>query len=278
MSKIYINPGHGGKDSGAVGVGGRLEKVDNLKLAAAVAEKLKKAGHTVRLERNNDEYISVTEIAKKANHWGADLFIAFHRNAANGTAQGAECLIVPNASKTSRVMAQTIVDALAYIGFKNRGVKVQSKNVYVLSHTTMPATTIEVGFIDNKTDNIIFDKKFDDIVNKLTSAILSVALGVEKPTVEPPKEPSKKVPVLERVLKFSDPMMKGEDVKAAQERLLHHGANVGAVDGIFGEKTKAAVIAFQTARIKEGRDVGCRYNGNKADGKIGQLTWAILWE
>ena len=84
MTKIYLNPGHGGSDSGAVGTGGRLEKNDNLRLASAVAEKLSAAGHTVKLERDGDYLINVKDIAKKANLWGADLFIAFHRNAGGG--------------------------------------------------------------------------------------------------------------------------------------------------------------------------------------------------
>lgn len=278
--KIYINPGHGGTDSGAVGVGGRKEKDDNFRYAKDVAELLKKAGHTVKLERDKDILINVTQIAKNANYWGADYFVAFHRNASSGTAQGAECLIAPGASDTSRKMAQAITDALVSVGFKNRGVKVQSKNVHVLTHTTMPATTIEAGFIDNSKDNEIFDKNYSAIVTKTANAIISVVGGAKQPEVklEQPKEPAAVIPKLNRVLKRTSPMMEGADVIHCQQRLHRHRANPGDIDGIFGDKTKAAVIAFQAARIKEGRDVGCRYNGNKPDGKVGEMTWAILWE
>lgn len=277
MSKIYINPGHGGTDSGAVGVGGRQEKDDALRYASAVAEKLRAAGHDVKLERDSDVLINVKDIAKNANLWGADLFIAFHRNAYDGSAAGAECLIVPNASQTSRNMAQAIVDQLAAIGFKNRGVKVQGTNTYVLSHTTMPATTIECGFIDNAGDNALFDSKFNEIVQGITDAILSIAGGVAANPVTPPA-PSSNAPELTRVLKRTSPMMTGDDVRQLQERLKKHLADPGKIDGEFGDKTRDAVIAFQQARINEGRDVGCRYNGNKPDGKVGDLTWAILWE
>ena len=272
MSKIYINPGHGGADSGAVGVGGRQEKDDALRYASAVADKLKAAGHTVELERNADYLINVKDIAKNANLWGADLFIAFHRNAGGG--EGAECLIVTGASATSREMAQAIQSALVGVGFRDRGVKVQDRNTYVLSHTTMPATTIECGFIDNAGDNALFDSKFNEIVQGITAAILSIAGGVVPNTVTPPS-PSVNVPELTRVLKRG---CKGDDVMQAQERLNHHKANAGKVDGVFGTNTYNAVLRFQQARINEGRDVGCRYNDNKPDGKIGELTWAILWE
>ena len=273
--KIYINPGHGGADSGAVGIGGRQEKDDALRYASAVADKLKAAGHTVELERNADYLINVKDIAKNANLWGADLFIAFHRNAGGG--EGAECLIVTGASATSREMAQAIQSALVGVGFRDRGVKVQDRNTYVLSHTTMPATTIECGFVDNAGDNALFDSKFNEIVQGIAAAVLSIAGGVAPNTVTPPS-PSVNVPELTRVLKRTSPMMTGDDVRQLQERLKAHLADPGKIDGEFGDKTRDAVIAFQQARINEGRDVGCRYNGNKPDGKCGELTWAILWE
>ena len=268
MSKIYINPGH----SGAVGIGGRQEKDDALRYASAVAEKLKAAGHTVELERNADYLINVKDIAKNANLWGADLFIAFHRNAGGG--EGAECLIVTGASATSREMAQAVQSALVGVGFRDRGVKVQDRNTYVLSHTTMPATTIECGFVDNAGDNALFDSKFNEIVQGIAAAILSIAGGVVPNTVTPPS-PSANVPELNRVLKYG---CKGGDVRMMQERLNAHKANVGKADGEFGDKTRRGLHAFQQARIHEGRDVGCRYNGNKPDGKCGELTWAILHE
>ena len=272
MSKIYINPGHGGADSGAVGIGGRQEKDDALRYASAVADKLKAAGHTVELERNADYLINVKDIAKNANLWGADLFIAFHRNAGGG--DGAECLIVTGASATSREMAQVIQSALVGVGFRDRGVKVQDRNTYVLSHTTMPATTIECGFVDNAGDNALFDSKFNEIVQGIAAAILSIAGGVVPNTVTPPS-PSANVPELNRVLKYG---CKGGDVRMMQERLNAHKANVGKADGEFGDKTRRGLHAFQQARIHEGRDVGCRYNGNKPDGKCGELTWTILHE
>ena len=268
MSKIYINPGH----SGAVGIGGRQEKDDALRYASAVADKLKAAGHTVELERNADYLINVKDIAKNANLWGADLFIAFHRNAGGG--DGAECLIVTGASATSREMAQAIQGALVGVGFRDRGVKVQDRNTYVLSHTTMPATTIECGFVDNAGDNALFDSKFNEIVQGIAAAILSIAGGVVPNTVTPPS-PSANVPELNRVLKYG---CKGGDVRMMQERLNAHKANVGKADGEFGDKTRRGLHAFQQARIHEGRDVGCRYNGNKPDGKCGELTWTILHE
>lgn len=176
--RIYINPGHGGNDTGAVGIGGREEKKDNLKYAKEVAKLLESAGHTVKLERADDTFISIFGIARKANEWDADYFISFHRNySSDPKANGAECLITSNASAKSREMAQAINDALVSVGFNDREVKVQDSRTYVLKNTKMPATTIEAGFVSNATDNELFDKKFDALVTKTASAILSVVGG-----------------------------------------------------------------------------------------------------
>lgn len=80
------------------------------------------------------------------------------------------------------------------------------------------------------------------------------------------------IPALKHNLKLTDPMMRGDDVRQAQERLEKHLAQPGKIDGIFGNSTKEAVIRFQQARKNEGRDIG------EVDGVIGPKTWAILWE
>lgn len=75
------------------------------------------------------------------------------------------------------------------------------------------------------------------------------------------------IPVLTRNLRYiRDNMMKGEDVKQAQERLNLKGCDAGVEDGIFGVKTMDATIEFQAE------------NHLEVDGVIGQKTWAKLWD
>lgn len=83
-----------------------------------------------------------------------------------------------------------------------------------------------------------------------------------------------KLPELTRNLKLASPMLRGGDVQAAQVRLNLHKAQAGKEDGIYGEKTREAVIRFQKARIAEGYDLGSA----GADGVVGQKTWGILWQ
>ena len=67
-------------------------------------------------------------------------------------------------------------------------------------------------------------------------------------------------------------MMRGDDVRKAQERLECHLAEPGKIDGVFGKNTKAATVRFQKARIAEGYDLGSA----GADGVIGPKTWKLL--
>lgn len=279
--KIFLNPGHGGTDSGAVGTNGRMEKNDVFKLANAVYGILNTSGHKVRMYRDGDYRLELSAITREANLWGADLFVAFHRNDLDGKdmqPNGAECGIAPNASETSKKLAAAIQQELVALGFKDRtfgaGFKVWTTRNYVVAHTTMPATSIECGFMLNQADNQLFDLKFEAIAQGIANAILSIAGGqtTNQPVLTPPT-PSNDVPELGRVLKRG---CEGDDVRQAQERLNYHKANCGKADGVFGSKTETATKAFQRERIKEGYDVGCKYNGNKPDGKIGDSTWAIL--
>ncbi|CUQ24788.1 N-acetylmuramoyl-L-alanine amidase [Dorea longicatena] len=57
------------------------------------------------------------------------------------------------------------------VGFVNLGVKARP-NLVVLKRTKMPAVLVEVGFINSKTDNQLFDENFSDIAQAIASGIL----------------------------------------------------------------------------------------------------------
>ncbi|MEF9933637.1 MAG: peptidoglycan-binding protein [Clostridium sp.] len=91
-----------------------------------------------------------------------------------------------------------------------------------------------------------------------------------KRPVSPIGSPSSKIPLslspkLTRTLELTSPNMKGNDVLALQKRLLALGYKIGSADGIFGDATKNAVIAFQKSKKLS------------ADGKVGPVTWNALF-
>jgi len=79
-------------------------------------------------------------------------------------------------------LADKIQKGLVDVGFKNRGVK--KANFHVLRQTRAPAILLEIGFIDNTKDNIIFDTKFDEIVKVIAKAILE-EVGVRYEVLKP---------------------------------------------------------------------------------------------
>ncbi|MGC8938578.1 MAG: N-acetylmuramoyl-L-alanine amidase, partial [Thermodesulfovibrio sp.] len=94
--KIVIDPGHGGKDPGAIGPSGLKEKDVTLDIALKVKELLKnEPSFEVILTRDRDVFIPLNERTEIANRLQADLFISIHANASsNSYARGIETYIL----------------------------------------------------------------------------------------------------------------------------------------------------------------------------------------
>lgn len=86
MVKIFIDPGHGGTDSGAA-ANGLLEKNITLQIALFLRDMLisEYDGVSVRLSRSIDQSVTLSQRTNAANSWGADYFVSIHINAGGGT-------------------------------------------------------------------------------------------------------------------------------------------------------------------------------------------------
>lgn len=106
LRRIVVDAGHGGKDPGAVGPNGTLEKDITLALARKIAQRLQETlGCDVVLTRNRDIFLPLEERTAIANKVGADLFISVHANAApNRQAYGIETYYL-NFSKNDKAAA-----------------------------------------------------------------------------------------------------------------------------------------------------------------------------
>lgn len=166
--RIFLDAGHGGKDSGAV-LGKRKEKDDVLKLVLAIGKKLTAAGYTVGYSRKTDIYESPTKKAQDSNAFKADYFFSFHRNCYNKSAKGYETLYYCHSTFKDGFM-KAIRTKMSSLGFVLRSDKNRS-DLTVLKKTKAPALLFEVGFVDNTSDNKIFDKKFDKIVQAYVDVI-----------------------------------------------------------------------------------------------------------
>jgi len=88
--RVMIDPGHGGKDSGAVGPTGLREKDVVLAIGRMVREKLSRTGeYDVRMTRDTDAFIPLEERTAMANKARSDVFVSLHINASrNRQAEG----------------------------------------------------------------------------------------------------------------------------------------------------------------------------------------------
>lgn len=101
---VVIDPGHGGKDPGAVGVGGLQEKGVTLALSKALQEALTERGFDAVLTREDDRYLSLLERTALAEGVGGDLFLSVHANAARRRgAEGVEIYTLDQGSERQTV-------------------------------------------------------------------------------------------------------------------------------------------------------------------------------
>lgn len=81
---VILDPGHGGKDSGAVGIGGRKEKDSVLAISKYTKEALVAKGYKVIMTRSDDVFIELKDRTAFANNKNADVFVSIHANAVDG--------------------------------------------------------------------------------------------------------------------------------------------------------------------------------------------------
>lgn len=168
MKKVYLDAGHGGNDSGAVGVDGVLEKDIVLHVVKEISNILMGRGVDVRLSRADDTFKSLSSRSDDANKWGADAFVSIHCNSAGKSAKGLEtfCYKFKYRELADCVQNKMISDKLYT---SNRGVK--EGNLHVVRETNMPACLVELGFISNEEDKAFIE------ANKGRMAI-SIADGI----------------------------------------------------------------------------------------------------
>lgn len=142
MKRIYLDAGHGGTDSGAVGY--VVERDVNIKVTKYMKNHLEENYSCMVYMDITDD--STQNIAKRANKWMADLFVSVHFNAGGG--DGYEALVYSSANQKLGKCFEKHVKAA---GQNSRGVKYRP-DLNVLRLTKMPAILNEVAFVDTKKD------------------------------------------------------------------------------------------------------------------------------
>ena len=177
---IVIDAGHGGNDSGAIGPTGVMEKTVTLNIALRLQKLLEAEGATVYMTRSTDTEVSpkganasdIEELQARcdvANNHDADIFISIHNDSfTNGAAKGTTGYYYSRGSAKSRDLADKVRSGVIdQIGTQSRGT--QSCNFYVVKHTDMPATLVEVAFISNPEEEKLLNS--DDGAQKAAQGI-----------------------------------------------------------------------------------------------------------
>lgn len=281
---------HAGHNFNVQGANGHFsETTENRNVKDAVISKLRSLNFTVYDCTDNEgttQSKNLANIVSKCNTHAVDLDISIHFNASNGQGHGVE--VLQYSSKTQEV-AQNICNAIAELGFKNRGVK-QRTDLYVLKKTKAPAILIECCFCDSAIDAGLYN--CDTMANAIVKGLVGeVKDTVVQPQPAPAPTPTPTKPTDDWVRRLQEELnsqlgrglvvdgisgpktlnacpqvkkgAKGGITRLIQERLNSVGFNLTA-DGIFGENTKNAVKVFQKNR------------GLTQDGVVGPKTWEWL--
>lgn len=156
--KLFVDPGHGGKDPGATG-NGFVEKTLNLAVALSLEAQLQRSGIEVMLSRYVDEDVTPQQRTDRANAWGADIFLSIHHNGfSDPAARGIETYYSVQHEDSKKFAAAVQTALSAAFPTLNRGIKTKlgssGKDWYhVLRESrALVAVIIETGFITNPGD------------------------------------------------------------------------------------------------------------------------------
>lgn len=147
---IAVDPGHGGRDPGAIGINGLQEKVVTLDISQRLAQSLQQRGVQAVLTRSTDQELDLAPRVLRAEQVRARAFVSIHANSlsmANPEVNGLETYYYATGLPLAQAIHRSI---LSQIQIQDRGVR--QARFYVLRNTSMPAVLVEVGFLTGRED------------------------------------------------------------------------------------------------------------------------------
>jgi len=211
---VVIDPGHGGRDPGAVSKRGLQEKDVNLKVSFYLKKELENKGFKVYMTRQKDTYLTLKQRVESAKKYSADLFISIHTNANNtASVKGTEVYYLSEkyVSKNYKALVAAENMPLGVNGsnftynerakikniicnknnvrsielannlvnmFKKMGFKVKPPRgapFYVLKYAYVPSVLVEVGYLTNS-----YEEKLLRQTHYQKQIAQGVALGVNR--------------------------------------------------------------------------------------------------
>lgn len=193
---VVIDPGHGGRDPGAMGPTGLKESEVVLQVALRLEDLLASRGIQVVMTRSDDRFLSLSHRAAIANQVRADLFLSIHCNSAKNPAQGIETFIARK-TRVSYPLAEDLQEAMVrqFQETADRGVK--RANFTVLTDTVMAAALVELEFIHTVKGERILSAAHNQVkyAKALSSGVLEFLGMKPEPLHKDPEEPKACEPV-----------------------------------------------------------------------------------
>ena len=182
IKKVTVHAGHNPSGRIACGASDLLDESTEARwITRKVIKLLKKNGiKSVNCTVNNGTSQSdvLYKICNRCNAVAdADLHISIHLNsgradkAGDGRTGGTEVLVTQNISDKGDI-AKRICNQMAKLGFTNRGVKTRT-DLYFLNHTKAPALLIEVCFVDDKDDYMLYKASRLDVARAIARAVIN---------------------------------------------------------------------------------------------------------
>ncbi|WP_180339334.1 N-acetylmuramoyl-L-alanine amidase [Peptoniphilus catoniae] len=177
---IMIDPGHGGKDSGAVTESGLKEKDLNLEIAKRLEAKFVDDRYEIEMTRSRDEYVKLLDRANQSNNNDFEIFLSIHINASdNRNAKGIEVLYAHEKDVSIKTVEQKhlanalLKELINETGSNSRGIK-NRPDLVVLNKTKAVSALVELGFMTNPQDyeNLLDDEYLDKLADGIYKGLI----------------------------------------------------------------------------------------------------------
>jgi N-acetylmuramoyl-L-alanine amidase len=145
-----IDPGHGGKDPGAIGIAGVQEKDIILPISLRIAKILQENGVETVLTRDADYFVTLPGRVEMAQRTGADIFVSIHANSAGlnrPEVSGLETYYYDSGLDLARTVHNKI---LQNVNVRDR--RVRKARFYVLRKNSIPSILVELGYLTGEED------------------------------------------------------------------------------------------------------------------------------
>jgi N-acetylmuramoyl-L-alanine amidase len=199
---VTIDPGHGGKDSGAIGLDGLREVDVILPISLRVSKILQDKGIATQLTRDSDYFVGLDERVVMSRKAGASIFVSIHANSIDNRpdVNGLETYHYHRGLELANIVHSNIVGLLGTNGedpLLDRGVR--SARFLVLRKSEIPAILVEVGYLTSPTESLkLADEKYRDrMADAIAQGILeylgksaNISLNSKNSTPVVPVKPS----------------------------------------------------------------------------------------